>query len=61
MITFSAALLNSGYTYDQQVGSYIKEEDSGILHTYVNVEGDTWNYEKYDADDNVLSTKSFTI
>ena len=59
--TFAEELLNSGYVYDAQPGVYMKEENTGILHTYAHVEGDTWNYECYDADDNVVETKEFTL
>jgi hypothetical protein len=60
-MTFETALLSSGYTYDPQVGSYMKEESSGILHTYMNIEGDVWNYEKYDENDDILKSESFTV
>lgn len=61
MMTFETALLHSNYTYDPQVGSYMKEDSKGHLHTYMHIEDDTWNYEKYDENDNVLVSKSFTL
>ena len=30
----------------------LKEEEKNGLHTYMQIDGDIWNYEKYDADDN---------
>ena len=60
-MTFETALLASGYVYDAQPGVYMKEEQNGVLHTYMQIDGDVWNYEKYDADDNVLMTKEFTL
>ena len=57
-MTFETALLNSSYTYDPQAGSYFKEDSIGHLHTYMHIEDDTWNYEKYDENDNVLVSKS---
>jgi len=60
-MTFEDALLNSGYIYDKWCGSFMKEKSNGVLHTYLNVEDDEWIYEKYDADDNVLSTIPFTL
>ena len=60
-MTFDDALLNSNYTYDPQAGSYFKEDSKGHLHTYMHIEDDTWNYEKYDENDNVLVSKSFTL
>ena len=61
MMTFETALLHSDYTYDPQAGSYFKEDSKGHLHTYMHIEDNTWNYEKYDENDNVLATKSFTL
>ena len=60
-MTFETALLSSGYVYDAQPGVYMKEEENGVLHTYMQIDGDIWNYEKYDADDKVLMTKEFTL
>ena len=60
-MTFETALLHSDYTYDSQAGSYFKEDSKGHLHTYMHIEDNTWNYEKYDENDNVLATKSFTL
>ena len=60
-MTFETALLSSGYVYDAQPGVYMKEEQNGVLHTYMQIDGDVWNYEKYDANDKVLMTKEFTL
>jgi len=60
-MTFIEGLLNSGYTYDPQVGSYVKEGDNGLLHTYMHIEGDTWKYQMYDSDYNVTFSKEFSI
>ena len=54
-------LVASDYIYDPQVGSFMKEDSKGHLHTYMHIEGDTWNYEKYDENDKVLVSKSFTL
>jgi len=59
--TFEQALLASDYIYDPQVGSFMKEDSNGDLHTYMHIEDDTWNYEKYDENDNVLVCKEFTL
>ena len=59
--TFEQALLASDYIYDPQAGSYFKEDSIGHLHTYMHIEDDTWNYEKYDENDNVLVCKEFTL
>ena len=60
-MTFETALLHSNYTYDPQAGSFFKEDSKGHLHTYMHIEGDNWNYEKYDENDNVLFSKSFAL
>lgn len=60
-MTFATALLVSGYTYDPQPGVYMKEEDNGVLHTYLHLQDNVWNYEKYDANDIVLTSKEFTL
>jgi hypothetical protein len=59
--TFDQALLASDYIYDAQAGAYFKEDSIGHLHTYMHIEDDTWNYEKYDENDNVLVCKEFTL
>ena len=60
-MTFEDALLNSGYIYDKFVGSFMKEESNGDLHTYLNVEDDQWIYEKYDANDKEIKSVAITI
>ena len=60
-MTFEDALLNSGYIYDKFVGSFIKEESNGDLHTYLNVEDNEWIYERYDINDQELESVAITI
>ena len=60
-MTFEDALLNSGYIYDKCVGSFMKEESNGDLHTYLNVENNEWIYEKYDVNDNEIKSIAITI
>lgn len=60
-MTFEDALLNSGYIYDKWCGSFMKEESNGDLNTYMQIEGNNWNYEKYDVNDQVLETVAITI
>ena len=60
-MTFEDALLNSGYIYDKFVGSFMKEESNGDLHTYLNVEDDQWIYERYDVNDQELESVAITI
>ena len=60
-MTFEDALLNSGYIYDKWVGSFMKEESNGDLHTYLNVENNEWIYEKYVVNDNEIKSIAITI
>ena len=60
-MTFEDALLNSGYIYDKFVGSFMKEESNGDLHTYLNVEDNEWIYEKYDVNDKEIEYVAITI
>lgn len=60
-MTTSLLLLKSGYTYDPQVGSYFKEDSNGYVHTYMEVENNQWNYEKYDPDEQLIVSKLFTL
>jgi hypothetical protein len=59
--TFEQGLSSSNYIYDRQVGAWMKEDANGDLHTYLNVEGNDWIYEKYDSNDKVLVSKAFTL
>jgi hypothetical protein len=60
-ITFEKGLSASDYIYDPQAGSWLKEDSEGNVHTYMHIENNDWNYEKYDRDDNVLVSKAFTL
>ena len=60
-MTFEDALLNSGYIYDKFVGSFMKEESNGDLHTYLNVEDNEWIYERYDVNDQEIESVAITI
>ena len=60
-MSFEQGLLSSDYIYDPQVGSFMKEESNGNLHTYMEIDDNIWSYELYDQDDNVLMTKEFNL
>jgi len=60
-MNFEQELLKGGYIYDKWVGSYMKEDSDGSLHTYLNVENSDWIYEKYSKSDEVLVSKAFTL
>lgn len=59
--TFEEGLKHSDYIYDPQVGSWMKEDSNGTLHTYLNVENNDWIYESYDSNDKVITSKAFTL
>ena len=61
IMNFEQELLKGGYIYDKWVGSYMKEDSDGSLHTYLNVENNDWIYEKYSKSDEVLVSKAFTL
>jgi len=60
-MTFTEALIAAGYYFQPECGCYLKEDCNGNVHTYVEQEENTWSYEKYDANDNVLITKVFSL
>lgn len=55
----NTSLLQSGYIYDPQAGSYFKEDSNGNVHTYMEVENNQWSYEKYDVNDQLIASKCF--
>lgn len=59
--TFEEGLKASNYIYDQQAGSWMKEDSDGNLHTYMHIENNDWNYEKYGINDQVIVSKAFTL
>jgi len=60
-MTFEQGLIASGYYYQPECGCYLKNDSSGNVHTYVEQQENTWSYEKYDANDKVLTTKVFSL
>ena len=60
-MTFTEALLASNYIYDSQVGSWMKEDSNGDLHTYMHIENNDWIYEKYNSNDDVIKTVPFVL
>jgi hypothetical protein len=59
--TFEQGLSSSDYIYDPQAGSWLKEDSEGNVHTYMHIQDNDWNYEKYDSNDKVLVSKAFTL
>jgi hypothetical protein len=59
--TFEQGLSASDYIYDPQAGSWLKEDSEGNVHTYMHIQDNDWNYEKYDSNDKVLVSQEFTL
>lgn len=51
----------SEYIYDAQAGSWFKVDAMNHVHTYMHLQDNDWNYEKYDSNDLVLESKAFTL
>ena len=65
-MTFSEALIASGYYYQPECGAFCKEDSHGNLHSYVEQEDGEWSYEKYSFNcqsscDELIVSKSFTL
>jgi hypothetical protein len=61
-MTFTEALIASGYHYQPECDCYCKEDSQGYLHSYAQLDDeDTWNYEKYNDHDQLLISQSFTL
>jgi hypothetical protein len=58
---FERALMASEYIYDAQAGSWFKVDAMNHVHTYMHLQDNDWNYEKYDSNDLVLESKAFTL
>lgn len=62
-MTFTEALIASGYEEDFMIGSYVKEDRNGNVHTYLEsdeVKGE-WSYIKYDSDGWFLRQVIFSV
>ena len=60
-MTFENALIAANYFYQPECGCYVKDDKNGNVHTYLELEHNLWNYEKYDANDDLIVSKSFTL
>jgi YD repeat-containing protein len=46
-MTFTKALIKSGYYFQPECDAYCKDDSNGNLHSYVEQENEEWSYEKY--------------
>jgi|LakMenE01Jun11ns_1017448.scaffolds.fasta_scaffold9779831_6 hypothetical protein len=58
-MTFDSLLHDLDFIYDAQAGSYFQEDHQQNLHTYAHIRNNQWLYEKYDTNDQVISTIPF--
>ena len=60
-MTFTDALIASGYYFQPETGAFWKEDSNDNVHSYVEQEDGEWSYEKYDQDDQLVTTKVFSL
>jgi hypothetical protein len=60
-MTFEQGLIASGYYFQPHTGAFCKEDSNDNLHSYVEQEDGEWSYEKYDQDDQLVTTKVFSL
>jgi hypothetical protein len=60
-MTFTDALIASGYYFQPETGAFCKEDCDQNLHSYVEQEDGEWSYEKYDQDDQLVTSKVFSL
>ena len=60
-MTFTEALIASGYYFQPECGAFHKADANGNEHSYVEQEDNMWSYEKYNKDSQLVSSKVFTL
>jgi hypothetical protein len=60
-MTFTDALIASGYYFQPETGAFWKEDNDGNVHSYLNIKGEEWSYEKYSEGDDLLTSKVFSL
>ena len=60
-MTFTDALIASGYYFQPETGAFWKEDSNDNVNSYVEQEDGEWSYEKYDQDDQLVTTKVFSL
>ena len=59
-MTFTKALIQSGYYFQPECDAYCKDDSNGNLHSYVEQENEEWSYEKYNESDQLVASKVFS-
>jgi hypothetical protein len=60
-MTFTEALIASGYYFQPECGAFHKADSNGNEHSYVEQDDNTWSYEKYNQDGQLVSSKVFSL
>ena len=60
-MTFTEALIASGYYFQPECGAFWKEDANGNSHSYVEQEDNMWSYEKVNQDGQLMSSKVFSL
>ena len=60
-MTFTEALIASGYYFQPETGAYWKEDKNENVHSYVEETDGIWSYEKYDQDSQLVTSKVFSL
>ena len=66
MMTFTQALVKSGYYFQPETGAFCKEDSNGNLHSYrqSNQNINVWNYQRwvdFRGQDVLIRSKRFTV
>jgi len=60
-MTFTEALIASGYYFQPECGAFHKADSNGNEHSYVEQEDNTWSYEKYNQDGQLMYSQVFSL
>ena len=60
-MTFTEALIASGYYFQPECGAFCKDDSNGNLHSYVEETEGTWSYEKYNDSGELVTSKVFSL
>ena len=61
LTAFTEALIASGYYFQPECGAFHKADSNGNSHSYVEQDDNTWSYEKYDQDGQLVTSKVFIL
>jgi hypothetical protein len=61
MMTFTQALIASGYYFQPECGAFHKADRNGNSHSYVEQSDNIWSYERYNKDSQLVISKVFSL